>query len=58
MLFFRLGFESIVKFLIDSQAEIDIGDNYGKIPLQNAAQNGKKKISATTPCTRYFIQLI
>lgn len=38
---FCLGFESIVKFLIDSQAEIDIEDNYGKFPIHFAAQNGK-----------------
>lgn len=39
---FDLGFENIIKLLIENHAEIDLRDNYGKSPLHFAAQNGKQ----------------
>lgn len=40
-MFSYLGFENIVKLLIENHAEVDIKDRYGKIPLHFAIQYGK-----------------
>lgn len=48
------GFENIVRLLIVSHAEIDVKDNFGKISLFLAAQNGNKKIFNLTPDTQNF----
>lgn len=42
---FHPGFENIIRLLIESDAEVDVRDNYGRIPLHFAAQNGNKNYS-------------
>lgn len=51
------GFENIARLLIDSHAEIDTKDTYGKIPLFFAAQNGIKNSSKFSTPEIHFLTL-
>lgn len=44
-----VGFESIVRMLIEKSADVNIVDMFGDVPLISAARSGKKYICKLLP---------